>query len=810
MAITLGTTAANDLMGTPDNDTIYGSAGNDTIYGGEGSDRLNGNGTIRFVGLGSDNTLTSFLIDNPGTVTTTAVSGVDGTLLGIDVRPANGLMYGLSSTNKLYTINALTGVATLVSTLSIPFEGGAISGFDFNPVADRLRIVGGNDQSFRVNVDTGVVIVDGSLSYAPTDANSGQNPTVGAAAYLNSFAGTTTTQLFNIDADQDTLVLQNPPNDGVLATIGELGINFDSLGGFDIFSQNNGVNTAYAVSHSTLYSINLETGAATSLGTIGNGNLSLQGLVALTGVGGAGSNVLYGGAGNDELTGGAFNDTLSGDDGNDVIDGGAGNDRLSGGAGVDALYGGAGIDFLNGGNNNDILDGGTANDFARGGNGNDLLKGGQGNDRLDGDSGNDVAIGGMGNDRLNGGGGNDYLIGDGGLQMVALTDANTLIAFDPNTPESSRQIAVTGVDGTLLGIDLRPANGLIYGLSSTNKLYTIDASTGAATFVSTLSVAFEGGTVSGFDFNPVADRLRLVGGNGQNFRINVDTGAVIQDTAIAYTPTDPNTGLPPNVTAAAYTNAFAGTTTTQLFNIAAAQDVLVLQNPPNDGALTTIGNLGIDFDNLGGFDILSTANGLNMAFAVSDSTLYTLDLTTGTASRLGQIGGALSNIVGLTSSLSTNIGTGVDRLVGGDGNDTLDGGRGIDFLNGGNGSDRLVGGAGRDRLTGGTGADTFVFESDTPFRTAGLGVDLITDFNRTLDRIELSQATFGNITAAQIQIVNSSAAAARSSRLITYNRVSGQLYFNENGAAAGFGEGGQFAQFLGRPALTANHFQIVA
>ncbi|MBD1909316.1 MULTISPECIES: DUF4394 domain-containing protein [unclassified Leptolyngbya] len=809
MAFTLGTTAANNLTGTPENDTIYGGAGNDTIYGGAGDDRLSGNGTVRFVGL-NNNTLTSFSIDNPAAVTTTAISGVDGTLLGIDVRPANGLIYGLSSTNKLYTINALTGAAALVSTLSVPFEGGAISGFDFNPVADRLRLVGSNDQSFRVNVDTGAVIVDGTLAYDPADTNNGENPTVAAAAYLNSFAGSTTTQLFNIDIEQDTLVLQNPPNNGVLTTIGELGVNFDSLSGFDILSFNNGVNTAYAVSNSTLYSIDLATGAATSLGAIGNGTLSLQGLVALTGNGGIGNNVLSGGAGNDELMGGSNRDTLSGGDGNDLLDGGAGNDSLSGETGVDALFGGAGFDTLDGGGDNDILDGGTSNDVVRGGNGRDLLKGGQGNDILNGGEGDDVMLGGQGNDLLNGLGGNDYLLGDGGLQMVALTDANTLIAFNPNSPGSSQQIQVTGVDGNLLGIDVRPANGLIYGLSSTNKLYTIDANTGAATLASTLNMSFEGGTVSGFDFNPVADRLRLVGGNGQNYRINVETGEVTVDTAIAYAPTDSNTGLTPNVTAAAYTNAFAGTTATQLYNIAAAQDVLVLQNPPNDGALTTIGSLGIDFDNLGGFDILSTANGLNLAFAVSDSTLYTIDLATGAASRLGQIGGALGNIVGLTSSILPNVASGLDRLNGGDGNDTLDGGRGIDFLNGGNGGDRLVGGAGLDRLTGGNGSDTFVFKSDTSFNTANLGVDVIKDFNRSFDRIELSQATFGTLTAAQVQVVNTNSAAARSSGLIIYSRASGNLYFNENGAAAGFGDGGQFARLLGQPGLTANNVQIVA
>ncbi len=97
------------------------------------------------------------------------------------------------------------------------------------------------------------------------------------------------------------------------------------------------------------------------------------------------------------------------------------------------------------------------------------------------------------------------------MQFLALTDANILVSFDPNSPASTQRTQVTGVDGTLLGIDVRPANGLIYGLSTTNNLYTIDADSGAATLVSTLSQPFEAGAISGFDFNPVADRLRLVG-----------------------------------------------------------------------------------------------------------------------------------------------------------------------------------------------------------------------------------------------------------------------------------------------------------
>ena len=118
---------------------------------------------LRFIALTSNNTLVN--ISPGGYAKTIKVKGIDGNLQGIDSRPANGLLYGVTDTDKIYTINLTNGQATLVSTLSSSFNGGFQSGFDFNPVPDRLRIVGSNDQNYRTNVDTGAVTVDGTLAY---------------------------------------------------------------------------------------------------------------------------------------------------------------------------------------------------------------------------------------------------------------------------------------------------------------------------------------------------------------------------------------------------------------------------------------------------------------------------------------------------------------------------------------------------------------------------------------------------------------------------------------------------------------------
>lgn len=228
------------------------------------------------------------------------------------------------------------------------------------------------------------------------------------------------------------------------------------------------------------------------------------------------------------------------------------------------------------------------------------------------------------------------------FQLTGLTTNNQLVSFNSATPGITNRVSVTGIVGTLLGIDLRPANNTIYGLTDTNNIYTINPFTGQATFVSTLSTTFTGGFQSGVDFNPVPDRLRVVGSNDQNLRTNVDTGATIVDGTL-------NPGNP-TITASAYTNADTDPNTlTTLYGIDSAADVLFIQNPPNAGTQTLVGSLGIDFGALGGFDIV-TRNGVNSAFAVTGSDLYSVDLASGAATGLGKIGNANDSFIGLTAT----------------------------------------------------------------------------------------------------------------------------------------------------------------
>jgi hypothetical protein len=240
--------------------------------------------------------------------------------------------------------------------------------------------------------------------------------------------------------------------------------------------------------------------------------------------------------------------------------------------------------------------------------------------------------------------------GDGTPTLIALTEDDALLVFAADRPASVRRLPVTGASAGLVGLDVRPADGRLYALSSANDLYRVDPATGRCTLVSTLTTPFGGGVRSGVDFTPQADRLRLLGADGQNLRVHVGLGATAADAPLAYRKDDPNAGRRPEIAAAAYTNAVAGAATTRLFAIDAGLDVLVLQEPPNDGVLTTIGPLGVDFAPLAGFDIV-TRDGIDRAWAASGGQLYTVDLERGRATAAGAIGDGAPVVVALAAAL---------------------------------------------------------------------------------------------------------------------------------------------------------------
>jgi Domain of unknown function (DUF4394) len=171
---------------------------------------------------------------------------------------------------------------------------------------------------------------------------------------------------------------------------------------------------------------------------------------------------------------------------------------------------------------------------------------------------------------------------------------------------------------------LRPATGQLYALGSTSRLYTINMSSGAAAAVGTAPfTTLLSGSSFGFDFNPTVDRIRVVSNTGQNLRLDPNTGLI----AVVDGTLNPGT---PAVSAAAYTNNFAGATTTSLYVIDVNTDKLYIQNPPNNGTLVEVGSLGINITADNGFDIGGRSGKAYGVFSIGSLTkLYTLDLATG-------------------------------------------------------------------------------------------------------------------------------------------------------------------------------------
>jgi Domain of unknown function (DUF4394) len=449
-------------------------------------------------------------------------------LVGLDTRPANGQLYAVGRTGRLYVVDPGTGTATQVGPVFATPPSGDRFGVDFNPTVDRLRIVSDAGQNLRVDPTTGAVAgVDTNLSYA-----SGGPPSVTAAAYTNSVAGATSTALYGIDSDRDRLVLQGTrpgvppvvsPNTGQLFPVGRLGIDVDGLDGFDIVGAAKSDTfreadyTALAAvrvkgkKDTRLVRVDLRSGRATTRGDLPSGVIGLT---------------------------------------------------ASAGAPV---------------------------------------------------------------------------------SVYATTAGNDLVRFDRRTLAIRSQRPVTGLASgeKVLGIDMRPANGQLYALGSTNQIYLLNPATAAATPVGTPFTPALSGAPIGFDVNPQADRLRVVTSSGQNLRLNPDTGAVAGvDTALAYQAGDRNARPRPRVAHAAYTNNQAGAASTTLYDIDTGVAALAVQQPPNDGTLRTAGRLGVEVAaGGGGFDIAADGKALAALSTGSTGTrLYSIDLTNGRASLAGRVG----------------------------------------------------------------------------------------------------------------------------------------------------------------------------
>ncbi|MDN3922101.1 DUF4394 domain-containing protein [Roseateles violae] len=267
-----------------------------------------------------------------------------------------------------------------------------------------------------------------------------------------------------------------------------------------------------------------------------------------------------------------------------------------------------------------------------------------------------------------------FCTASGAEDIVAVTTGVQRIqTFDSATPGTlTRDVVISGLQGTdsIVAIDRRPSNGLIYGITNNNRIYTLDSVSGTATFAFAVSAlgGVAGGGNTGFDFDPVADAagqfsLRvsgnlLTGSTVQNVRINVDTGATLVDTPFSFASGDPNQAITPLLPAFAYTNNVPGASSTSLYGLvsrpgASINPPLLVSMPnPAAGSFSTVGALGLpNLTNPFGFDV-SGATGIAYAAigTASGAQLFTIDLATGSATLIGTTGGSLP-LVGIAASV---------------------------------------------------------------------------------------------------------------------------------------------------------------
>ena len=233
--------------------------------------------------------------------------------------------------------------------------------------------------------------------------------------------------------------------------------------------------------------------------------------------------------------------------------------------------------------------------------------------------------------------GSTLSIGAVQAQTVAALVGDDMIAIvDVAGKKAGAPMKVSGLSGALMGIDVRPADGMLYGLVADGTVVTIDPASGKATMKSKLDAMLAPGAMATVDFNPVADRLRIIGSDGMNLRANVDDGKVTKDGQLKFTDTDMHKGKTPKIVAGAYTNSMKGAKETILYDIDAS-GALVKQAPPNDGVLNSVGMLSMEAGTVA-FDIVA-GDAMSEGWLMNGKTLYKVDLATGKASEVGMIAG---------------------------------------------------------------------------------------------------------------------------------------------------------------------------
>jgi cysteine-rich repeat protein len=542
--------------------------------------------------LRSGGLLAAFSTLDPAHVQTpVALTGLvaGDTLVAIDRRPVNGMLYGLgynatAGTAQLYLVSSESGVCSALGAPtrftaddgSTPVNvSGVQFGMDFNPAADRARIVNNQGQNFRINPNTGAFIDgNGPAGLQPDGAVNGLTSSLDECAYTNNSLNASATTLYTLDHVTGGLYIQSPPNNGTQTMLLTLSPASIYVAGFDIASGVDVVVSNAAASGSGYVALRLTGEAQDSFAKI---NLATGSVTSPTPIG-------------TNTTGLAIQNANA-------------------------------------------------------------------------------------------------------LPVYALsTDGTQLWRFKSTDPGAAVMAGITGITAgeTLVDIDFRALNGQLIGIginetANTGSTYLIDPQSGAATLIGSASqialvdslgaaIDFPAPSVGwGIDFNPTVDRIRVVNATGLNFRVNPTNGVLADgSTDPGVNPDGPISGLTGGsvgLAGAAYTNAHSGATVTTLYLLDAYANSLCHSTNPNSGATescvaVTSGSQPLDFASASEIDFApdvrvgaTNAAAAGVAYAAltvgGTGHLYTIDLTSGVAADLGQIGSAGPSVSGLTVGHAT-------------------------------------------------------------------------------------------------------------------------------------------------------------
>jgi hypothetical protein len=212
--------------------------------------------------------------------------------------------------------------------------------------------------------------------------------------------------------------------------------------------------------------------------------------------------------------------------------------------------------------------------------------------------------------------------------LAALSSDKRLTIIDADNLRVLRSFTIGGPAGRVIGIDVRPQDNLLYGVWANGMVLTINPNNGMATPRVRLAQTLPAGVRASVDFNPAADRLRLIGSDGTSLAANVLDGTVVANTNLNFVQPNPFGGVTPRVVAAAYSNSVNGAKGTLLFDIDQATNAFYAQVPPAAGSLNPLGLLGISVGTLG-FDIQTSSTGKNRGLIVTNNRLMEIDLAGG-------------------------------------------------------------------------------------------------------------------------------------------------------------------------------------